>query len=61
MLLKFYAVFKMASHVFVIYLAFITLAVCDVPSSALNNQSKYQYPPGSLVCTTHDMTDGLQQ
>ena len=47
----------MASHVYVIYFVFITLIAYDVPSSASNNSSKYQYPPGSLICKTHNMTE----
>ena len=40
-----------------IWLVLLTSFLFYISSSAPNNPSKYEYPPGSLACKTHNMTE----
>ena len=52
------ATFKMATYMYAIYFLFFTLIIYDVFGSNTDSPfSKYQYPPGSLACKTHNTTD----
>ena len=47
----------MALSVHAIWLVFLTSHLYYVLSSASNSPSSYHYPPGSLACKTHNMTE----